>query len=550
MSLITDNLPMFISSLWGIFALILLAVFYINYKALTSYEKHPESYEMLVNCLKEDKFGKIYRDILGWILDKLADWLGDKPKFKPRYIWNKQQGHQLTPFNRFFASNPFTPASYEALLRLAFVYPILSFLVFWAMGADGTIGGINWLGDRFIFPAGMVLKIRWQLLLFGFVVPAILLLWLKRQTLKTQWVSLGILSLLLTIQFSSAVSEFWTFFLIFFLPIYLFGWLTAWLKLKNKSKAHQLIYLFAIVVAFAYAVVWELASVFSGVIGFAAVFAFVIVVTFSSTIAGTGSAAFAVALVAMSANVDQIAVVGTSAGVLYIVQIGLQRYSQNKQKEAVFWIIYSLIFIGLAVYLINSVPTDGKIFLLFYLLFPILNAPIDWLSLGITRGLLNSIRHEHHGGYHAFAWALLDVVLAIGFLLLVSAILVVTLGIVDKDLLLKILDGLRNNGSDINHYWVYAMLLSTLVPTLIHFIIAASALTLWLPQHWRHWVATNLHQNHYKILIASTYLTITPVIGILASGGLLYGLYQLLKTQGNWLANSLLTWADWLAAIV
>ena len=74
MSLITDNLPMFTSSLWGIFILVLLVIFYMNYKALASYEKHKESYEAVVNCLKEDKFGQIYRDMLGWILDKLADW--------------------------------------------------------------------------------------------------------------------------------------------------------------------------------------------------------------------------------------------------------------------------------------------------------------------------------------------------------------------------------------------------------------------------------------------------------------------------------------------
>ena len=546
MSLITDNLPMFTSSLWGIFILVLLVIFYINYKALTSSEKHPESYEILVNCLKEDKFGQIYRSMLGWILDKLADWLGDKSKIKPRYILIKQQGHQLTPFNRFFASNPFTPASYEALLRLAFVYPILSFLVFWAMGADGTIGGINWLGNLNMSPADVAQELRWQLLLFGFMIPVILLLWLKPQSFEIQWISLVILSLLLLIPVSNAVSIFWTIFLLLFLAIYLFGWLVTWLWLKDKSKAHQLIYPFAFTFAFAGAVVFAFVIVSSEDSGASV---FVVMGAF----AGAGAAgAFAFAGAIAIAFLFTFAVERwfVIIGLLLSIQIGLQYSSQNKQKEAIFWIIYSLFFIGLATYLINSASTNGKIFSLFYLLFPLLNAPIDWLSLGITRGLLNSIRHKHHGGYHAFVWALLDVVLAIGFLLLVSAVLVLTLGVLDKDLLLKILDDLRNNGSDINNYWVYAMLLSTLIPTVVHFIIAASALTLWLPQHWRHWVATNLHQNHYKILIASTYLTITPVIGIVASGGLVYGLYWLLETQGDWLAGVLLGWANWLAAVV
>ena len=193
---------------------------------------------------------------------------------------------------------------------------------------------------------------------------------------------------------------------------------------------------------------------------------------------------------------------------------------------------------------------DETISFLFYLLFPLLNAPIDWLSLGITRGLLNNIRHEHHGGWHAFGWALLDVILAIFFLLLVSAVLVLTLNLLDKDLLQKILTDLKTNGDNLNNYWVYAMLLSTLIPTLVHFIIAATALTLWLPQHWRHWVASNLHQNYIKVLIATTYITITPFIGIAAAGALVYGLYQLIHTQGHWLASLLLDWANWLAGVV
>ena len=93
------------------------------------------------------------------------------------------------------------------------------------------------------------------------------------------------------------------------------------------------------------------------------------------------------------------------------------------------------------------------------------------------------------------------------------------------------------------------MLLTTLIPTLLHFALAASALTLWLPQTLRHRIANNLELNHYKILAASAYISITPFIGILAPVALLYGLYQLLIAHGGWLAAILLSWADLLASL-
>ena len=235
-------------------------------------------------------------------------------------------------------------------------------------------------------------------------------------------------------------------------------------------------------------------------------------------------------------------------GILFIVLYRLQLFS--KKKEGFFWLAYSLILIAFATLLITSIDeTVVGILLLFYFIFPLLNAPIDWLSLGITRGLLQSIRYEHHGGWVAFAWALLDVVLAFGFLLLVSAVLVIAIGLVDSTLLHTTLNEINQEATAKNYYWIYAMLLTTLIPTLLHFALAASALMLWLPQTWRHRIANNLQHNHYKLLAASAYLTITPFIGILTPMLLLYGLYQLLIAHGGWLANGLLSWAKMLALI-
>lgn len=101
-----------------------------------------------------------------------------------------------------------------------------------------------------------------------------------------------------------------------------------------------------------------------------------------------------------------------------------------------------------------------------------------------------------------------------------------------------------------DYYWVHAMLLTTLIPTLVHFAIAGASLTLWLPQQWRHRIANNLEKNHYKLWAASFYLTFTPIIGLFAPIALLYGLYLLVTAHGGWLGGVLLKWANLLAGVI
>lgn len=548
---------------WTIIATFAVIAFYINYKALTSHKERPESFAMIVACLKEDKFGSIYRRFLGIVLDKLADWLGDKSALKPLYKPDMQEGRpQLQAFNSYFSSNPFTAPSYEVLVRLAFIYPILAFLVVWAMGADGSVAGIDWLDESF---SEAPIDIRWKLIVFGFVLPVIITLWLKRQRFKIQAIVLGFSTLIAILaDFGEDVFLFWLVFLLLFLPMYCLSWTVAWLWLKDRYKAHQLIYslAFANALAFSAAFVFVDVDVFSLSVAFlfAVVTTFVIasVSVLSIAVMGTFVSTFVVGLKVPDLFTVMVAFVFVFSGVVFVIHAWLKTMNRYEKHEAWFWLFYSLSFVTLAVFLVLS--KEGQpdlVYLLFFLLFPLLNSPIDWLSLGVTRGLLQSIRHEHHGGWVAFAWALVDVVLAFSFLLLVSAVLVIAMGLVDGSMLHTVLAEIKQgmmapvNSGQVetvkNYPWIYAMLLTTLIPTLLHFVLAASALTLWLPQKWRHHIANNLQHNHYKILAASTYLTITPFIGVLAPMLLLYGLYQVLIAHGGWLAKVLLSWAVMLA---
>lgn len=92
------------------------------------------------------------------------------------------------------------------------------------------------------------------------------------------------------------------------------------------------------------------------------------------------------------------------------------------------------------------------------------------------------------------------------------------------------------------------MLLSTLVPTLIHFALAGGTATLWAPRWLRLKIADELESDTDKKFWANCYLTFVPLLGFLiAPGILLYTLWLLLDFGGATLGNILLYWAGLLA---
>lgn len=170
-----------------------------------------------------------------------------------------------------------------------------------------------------------------------------------------------------------------------------------------------------------------------------------------------------------------------------------------------------------------------EIFILFLALIPLLNAPLDWLSLGISRGLLGAIASRLHTGLTALLWALADFILALVFLVLVSLVTVAGIALANRMAmegggiemveLNAVLNGIAANPGDPSHLWIYFMILTTLIPTLIHLVVASIAFTLWLGHFkpvakWRRRVAGGLDDDMDARLGASLYLTAVTVIGL------------------------------------
>lgn len=234
-----------------------------NYDALANHDKHPASFNRLVGWLKENNFGLLYLNALGWLIDKVSGWIGDQAKMD--CIYDPASQHQSF-ICKSFGFNPFTAESYEKSLRLAFLYPLLSFLLAWALGSLGQVGGVDWMGKDAV---SLTSTQRW-LFLVGLFAVLLGSIWLLRHWQGwRQWLVLALLFLALSVLAKSLGSTeniaityllFWLAFLLIFLPFYSGAWLIAYAYYRSAKQAHQFVYFTAVAVAVAVAFVGAVAG--------------------------------------------------------------------------------------------------------------------------------------------------------------------------------------------------------------------------------------------------------------------------------------------------
>ncbi len=127
--------------------------------------------------------------------------------------------------------------------------------------------------------------------------------------------------------------------------------------------------------------------------------------------------------------------------------------------------------------------------MIFIGILPLANGLLDWLSLGVTRRLLCFVveeREDRSGlwavlrGQGSVLIGLVDLVIAVLFFFLMAMMTVTVLALavrlhalggVSEPLFdtAALLAGLRDNPTSVEYWWVYAMLGTTLIPTVIHF---------------------------------------------------------------------------------
>jgi hypothetical protein len=127
--------------------------------------------------------------------------------------------------------------------------------------------------------------------------------------------------------------------------------------------------------------------------------------------------------------------------------------------------------------------------LLFLGLMTLINAPFDWASLGLTRALLH--RGVELRGWWPYWFALIDAILALVIAVFLAGTMVIGIqafnlaatygGCAPVLPLGPLFDGIAEHPGDPVNWWVYALLLSTLIPSLINLVMASASLTRGVP---------------------------------------------------------------------
>lgn len=442
-------------SLLGAICSLVFSVLYARYLAVLGSGAEPDgsderkTYDDLRDSLTAgNRAGRLYADWLTWFLDAIDRLLGDADK----------AARTLFP-HAFGLRKPaplWTAPAFKCCLLLALIYPIVTVFMIWTI--SGHVGPAEAaLGLKSGLPgwsrAVMAAAVAFQ----GFAI------WRFLRT--TGWRSLAWLA----ITFAVA---------------------SAFVALGAVAGAFPFAGVVAVIVAVALVSFFYAFSTISGAAGHGAVLLapfFVIICAIAFAIAA--------ALTVGSAGASALAIVGVSVlaftvtfivGLAVILLIFLGPLRDDEMTSlAIFLPVMILVCLD-AAYLLAPLKIWGIVgpLLLFLGLLTLVNAPFNWASLGLTRALLR--RGLELGGWWPFLLAIVDAVLAA--IIVAALALVMTVAVQAFDGLAvygggkpvlpldALFDGIAVHPQAPEYWWVYALLLSTLLPSLINLMIGGASL--------------------------------------------------------------------------
>jgi hypothetical protein len=177
---------------------------------------------------------------------------------------------------------------------------------------------------------------------------------------------------------------------------------------------------------------------------------------------------------------------------------------------------------------------------LFLGLLTLLNAPFDWASLGLTRALLR--RGLELGGWWFLVLALADALIAALVIALLSLTMVIGVQAFDdlaahsggKPILPlgPFFDGIAAQPTAPEYWWVYALLFSTMIPSIINLVIGGASLMRGVPgvpSLLLKFMPANKAVPAFDRAWIATVLTLQlvggAILGIMVQGALLYAVF-------------------------
>ncbi|MGV6808677.1 MAG: hypothetical protein ACWA5U_02275 [bacterium] len=465
--------------------------------------------------LQEEYLRQHYQQRLGKILDRLSHWFSkniNKNQHPVAYYWSA--------------------SLWRFTLVIAVLYPFFTLLIQWLMGNQTAQ-----LSDVLIFPA---IVVWWQRLLIGFLLllSGFALYRLFQNIVNDDseqrffWALIAFLPFI--IAFSLALNNnihylLWVplgvilFFVVWFYLVYK---LSCWVS-KSKKGFYSTIKFINLASAFALSVV--------GVAGF------------------------------VMADTRAITITFTLAITILVLET-LQRLQLIKYYLIRALLLNSLLLLLLGLVIIFNAQLGSTIraSLIFIGFLPIINAFFDYLSIGLTRYLLQKSLQSRFPALLGFVDA---IGAAVFFLLLKASLLTLFILLQDAngEPLLPLLGeaGLLKQIEQQPHdfYWLYFVLFSTLIPTILHLNLACFSFAVTSFAGLRRWLkglAERLHQPNedwiktvfafLQLVLFSTVMIVVPLWAFSHLWQLLvfliWGEPDVLKQLLSWAES----YAEWVAA--
>jgi hypothetical protein len=226
------------------------------------------------------------------------------------------------------------------------------------------------------------------------------------------------------------------------------------------------------------------------------------------------------------------------AGASAVVVAVASNISNNRGYYGTFLLSYVSMMIAAclieAPFLWHSWPDVADLVLIVGLL-TLLNAPFDWISLGLTRALLR--RGLEASGWWPFALAIVDAFLAGSIVALLALAMIIGVqafdDLADRDSSFgplpigPLFDGIASHPEAPEYWWVYALLLSTMIPSLLNLMIGGASLMRGLPglpslmlRKMPAAKAVPTFDRAWIAVVLTLQLVLGAVVGILAQAGL------------------------------
>jgi hypothetical protein len=398
-------------------------------------EKKEKPYQDLLEQLdKADRsFGQTYKNGLNGFLGFLDWFYGPAAAYESKF---KQ------PFRYF------TTRSFERSLGLAYVYPVGFILIFWCFGALGSISSMPILAN---------VPVELRLLIIPFELTLLILVSFAMKAQKHIYWG-GVISYVVLCTFIALMTTQWELFLI-----------TAMFFVISCSLSISIVFVFLKEIHFKdlsdyifYSFIWIGSHTISCIVLYP-----ILLEDSYQTVP------FLIRLIPLKVAIFVVIFIATA-----------EKLVINGKGRVFVWPI-SLLFMTsmffLVVHFYNEKIGSGVIFFaVAFWIIPIINAIFDWISVGVTRFLLSKYREEQVGWW--LFWVLLDFVLAIATvagLICVLCVYLLALNHVDQQniwfdfdyLILQLTNELFEAP-----YWVYGMVISSLLPSLFHLAIVFSSL--------------------------------------------------------------------------